>query len=453
MEGTSMPMNELADLVNGDAALVRRGRFLSTSFLVEVGETPWLVTVEGGRIARVERGPFLLRSWTFALRAPADAWERFWQPLPPPGYHDVLAMARFGVARIEGDLQPLMANLEYVKQVLAAPRRPPVARAGGVSREDQRAALRPSDVSAQRDVIGSDESAPAARPRDPGADRVPAIEPIVGRYLHLDLEGRPHRVYFEEAGQGIPLLCLHTAGSDTRQFRHLMTDEEITRAFRVIAFDMPWHGKSTPPAGWEHEEYRLTSRRYVDTICAFAEALGLERPVALGCSIGGRIVLHLALERADRFRALIGLESADWQQPWYDTAWLHRPDVHGGEVSAAMVSGLVGPESPAESRWETLWAYLISGPGVFKGDLHFYRVDSDLRGRVGAIDTRRCPLYLLTGEYDFSCTPEDTERTAKAIPGARYRMMRGLGHFPMSEDPARFREYILPVLDEIRRRG
>ena len=40
------------------------------------------------------------------------------------------------------------------------------------------------------------------------------IEPIVGRYLALDLAGRPHRIYFEEAGRGIPLVCLHTAGAD-----------------------------------------------------------------------------------------------------------------------------------------------------------------------------------------------------------------------------------------------
>ena len=50
------------------------------------------------------------------------------------------------------------------------------------------------------------------------------IEPITGRYLRLDLEGRPHRVYFEEAGQGVPLLLLHTAGADGRQWRHLMND-------------------------------------------------------------------------------------------------------------------------------------------------------------------------------------------------------------------------------------
>ena len=41
----------------------------------------------------------------------------------------------------------------------------------------------------------------------------PRFEPAIGRYLHLDLLGRPHRLYVEEAGNGIPLLCLHTAGS------------------------------------------------------------------------------------------------------------------------------------------------------------------------------------------------------------------------------------------------
>ena len=48
------------------------------------------------------------------------------------------------------------------------------------------------------------------------------IEPITGRYLHLDLEGRRNRIYFEEAGAGIPLVCLHTAGSDARQFRAIL---------------------------------------------------------------------------------------------------------------------------------------------------------------------------------------------------------------------------------------
>ena len=279
------------------------------------------------------------------------------------------------------------------------------------------------------------------------------FEPIVGRYLQVPIDGRMCRVYVEQAGTGIPVLCLHTAGADARQYRHLMCDSEITERFRIIAFDMPWHGKSYPPPGWQVGGYELTTHLYVETVRAVVRALALERPVVMGCSIGGRIVLQLANDHGAEFRALIGVEAADYQAPWYDTSWLYRGDVHGGEVCAALVSGLVAPQSPAQYRDETLWQYMQGGPGVFRGDLYFYRVDGDLRGKLGNIDTAATPLYLLTGEYDFSCTPEDTRRTAAGIPGAEVVEMKEVGHFPMSENPAQFRHYLLPVLDQIHARG
>ena len=279
------------------------------------------------------------------------------------------------------------------------------------------------------------------------------VEPIVGRYVHLRIAGRDNRVYFEESEgvekNNIPLVCLHTAGSDGRQFRHLMTDNAVTNNFRVIAFDLPWHGKSLPPTGYHNEEYRLTTESYVEAILRFCRGLGLERPVIMGCSMGGRVVLELALKHPKELRAVIGLEASDYQEPWYDTDWLHRPDVHGGEICASLISGLVAPQSPEEFRWETLWGYLCSGPGIFKGDLHFYREDSDYRDRSPKINTRLCPLYLLTGEYDFSCTPEDTKRTARSIPGSEVTIMENLGHFPMSENPRLFRRYLVPVLQKI----
>jgi pimeloyl-ACP methyl ester carboxylesterase len=125
----------------------------------------------------------------------------------------------------------------------------------------------------------------------------PRFEPIVGRYLNFELLGRPHRLYIEEAGQGIPLLCLHTAGSDGRQYRGLLNDTRITDHFRVVVFDMPWHGKSSPPEGYQNEEYKLTSRDYVRMILEIADVLELDKPVVMGCSIGGRIVLYLAPAR------------------------------------------------------------------------------------------------------------------------------------------------------------
>jgi len=276
------------------------------------------------------------------------------------------------------------------------------------------------------------------------------FDPIVGRYLRLDIEGRAHRVYVEEAGQGIPLVCLHTAGADTRQYRGLMNDPRILANFRVIAFDLPWHGKSSPPAGWQHEEYRLGSASYVNNVLAVCDALGLEKPVVIGCSIGGRIVLKLAIEHPTRFGALIGLQAGAHVDPYYDLGWLNRPDVHGGEVCAAVVSGLVAPTSPDEHRWETLWHYMQGGPGVFKGDLYFYKIDGDIRSQIERIDTGACPLYLLSGEYDYSCTPEETLDVASRVAGAEVEIMPGLGHFPMSEDPDRFIGHLLPILERIR---
>jgi pimeloyl-ACP methyl ester carboxylesterase len=408
-------IERIADLVNADEELVRRGRHISTTFLLEIGDQGYLIKIIEGRIVSITPGPFVTPNYSFALRAPRDEWELFWTKLPPPGHHDIYALFKRGKLVIEGDLHPLMANLLYFKDVLATPRK---------------------DGAEKR-------SAPAASPKKP------SFEPIVGRYLHLDLLGRPHRLYIEEAGQGIPLLCLHTAGSDGRQYRGLLNDPRITEKYRVIVFDMPWHGKSSPPEGYQREEYKLTSRDYVRMILEIADALELDKPVVMGCSIGGRIVLYLAHQHAKRFRAIIGLETAAHVAPYYDVNWLHRGDVHGGEVSAGVVSGLCAPTAPDNHRWETLWHYLQSGPGVFKGDLHFYKVDGDIRDRVDQIDGRTTPLYLLTGEYDYSCTTEGTLDVAKRT-GAEAVIMKGLGHFPMSEDPPRFIEYLLPVLEKIR---
>lgn len=275
------------------------------------------------------------------------------------------------------------------------------------------------------------------------------IEPITGRYVHLDIEGRPYRIYFEEAGAGIPLLCLHTAGAHSSQYRHLMCDDAVTDQFRVVAFDLPWHGKSNPPVGWEGEDYKLTSQFYVAAIAAFSQAMELERPVVMGCSMGGRVVVRLAQEQGKALRGVIGLEGSDSPSPWYDNSWLESPEFLRGDFCAALVSGLVAPQSPDEFRWETLWHYYQGGPEVFKGDMHFYRTDSDYARESGTIDTGHCPVYLMTGEYDYSCTPEDTLRTAERIPGAEAIIMAGMGHFPMSENPAAFREHILPVLAKI----
>jgi hypothetical protein len=121
--GLSEAIERMPELVNGDTALVHRGRYVSSDLLIEVGAIPYYISVTNGQIASLQRGPLLMRSWSFAIRGREEAWRQFWRAFPPPHFHDIFALAKRGEFRIEGDLRPLMTNLLYFKAMLAAPRR------------------------------------------------------------------------------------------------------------------------------------------------------------------------------------------------------------------------------------------------------------------------------------------------------------------------------------------
>lgn len=352
------------------------------------------------------------------LSASVQAWQALLGPSPQPGLQTLSAMRRTGNLTVEGDHLAFYRNLMML-ELLFSMGRP-----------------RPDKPASQCDT--------------------PVIEPVIGHYIRLLIEGRPQRLYFEESGQGIPLICLHTAGADGRQYRHILNDAEITQHFRVIVFDLPWHGKSSPPAGFENETYQLTTHRYLSTVMAVVDALRLHQPVIMGCSIGGRAVLHLALHHSRELRAVIGLQSALYADNTIDgepdgIRPLHRPDMHAQELSGALMAGLIAPQSNLTDYWETLWHYMQSGPGVFMGDLHYYFTDGDLRhGQIDGINTRDCPVYLLTGEYDTSATPALSQELADKIGATYFKIMKGMGHFPMSENPETFRDYLLPILEMIR---
>ncbi len=404
----------LTAALDGNAALQRRAALAALSLTVLSGEVARTVKI-GARIAVT---PGAAPDAAFSLATTEANWAEFAKPVPAVGFQSLVGMQRMGHLKVAGDMVAYGRNLIFLEQLFTA--------------------LRPDALAETVVPVGE-----------------PMIEPAIGRYLRLDLNGRPHRIYFEEAGEGIPLVCLHTAGADGRQYRALLNDAEITRRFRVIVFDLPWHGKSSPPPGFEREAYKLTTDLYVDTVMAFCRALKLERPVVMGCSIGGRAVLHLALRHGDYFRAAIGLQAATHAEAGADTRLrdlgvLFRPDVHGQEAAAGSVACLISPTSPNAERWETLWHYMQGGPGIFMGDLNYYFAEGDLRnGLLDGLDTKKCPLHLLTGEYDLSATPELTAELAKLVNATSFQVMKGLGHFPMSESPQQFRRYLLPVLDRI----
>lgn len=112
-------LEALKERVNQDAGLVRRGRYLTATFLLQSGDTSWLVSIFEGKVVSVTRGPFVMPSSAFALRASEAEWQKFFLAKPPPGSNDLMALVRRKALKAEGDLQVFMSHLRYFKEALA----------------------------------------------------------------------------------------------------------------------------------------------------------------------------------------------------------------------------------------------------------------------------------------------------------------------------------------------
>ncbi len=271
-------------------------------------------------------------------------------------------------------------------------------------------------------------------------------------FLYLTIDGVEYRIYLEQAGAGIPVMLQHTAGTDARQWRHLLEDDELTRDFRFVAWDLPYHGKSLPPLSQRYWEtgYKLRMDWFMRYVVALKKELALDRPVFMGCSMGGLLATDLALHYPGEFRAAIALEPLiKSPEPGSLTDWYWRPTV-SNDSRAALQHTQCSPSSPEEYRRETIWLYSQGAPCVFPGDLHYYVEEHDLTNTAKDIDTKKIDLYLLNADYDWSATVEEGQELAAMIPGSQWIRLNDLGHFPMSENPVKFREHLEPILREIK---
>ena len=408
-----------------DRRLRATGAGTDAAFTLRRGaDVVWIHLLEG-EVAGHALDDGFDRRVDFGLTAPADVWERLWQAVPPPRHQSLFALlSKVPEFAVEGSREALARHAHAIARLLELGR--PPAPGGGADGDG-----------------GDDGEGDACRDAEP-AD----LSAVTGRYVRVELSTGVAQLFAEQAGDGRDLLFLHTAGSDGRQYHHLLADAELRASWRMTAFDLPAHGRSTPPTGLGEGEWRLTTDRYVEAIVAAADALGLERPVVLGCSMGGEICLELALRHPDRFAAAVACQAAD-RVEGRQVAWAKHARVNEKLFVPEWVDGLMSPTAPPARRAEVRWAYSQSAHGVYWGDIEFYSREWDARDRVGGIETARCPVHILAGEYDYSCTPELARATAERIPGARFTEMRGLGHFPMAEDPEAFLAYLRPVLAQI----
>jgi pimeloyl-ACP methyl ester carboxylesterase len=414
--------DEVIAAAQASPAFLLAARFWTGTTLCRMGGEGWLLEMNDGAIAGFRRADVSEKA-DIIINGPATSWEKLLQRVPPPGYQDPFYNDGRSCFRMEGDMVAAVAPFYHAVQEFIEILR--------TVRSGPRTEVAPAEVERKFDSA-------------------------VGRYIYVRVAGVQYRVYFEESGQGkIPLLLQHSAGADGRQWRHLLENPDIQKNYRLIAYDLPFHGKSLPPATikWWEQPYILTRNFLMEAVIAIADTLELDRPVFMGCSVGGMLAPDLAFYHPDKFRAVIAINGGLAMGKTNPLPGMERtfgsPQV-GAHWKASFMRGQTAPTSPDAYRRETTWVYSQGGPPVLEGDIFYHMIDHDLTYEQAAqIDTSRTAVYLLTGEYDFLATETGTGRLAEAVKGSHFQILPGLGHFGAAENPEGFSTAVVPVLQEI----
>ncbi len=247
---------------------------------------------------------------------------------------------------------------------------------------------------------------------------------IEARYLEID----GSLSYVEVAGEGPPVLCVHTAGQSGVQWRYT-TRALAELGYRVVVPDLPGHGRSEPAAGGPVEDLG----HYAEWLRTLVGLLGLDRPYVVGCSIGGKVALDLAIRCGDELSGVVAMAAeagngsvkvSGLRRELEDVAAPSRTDRTYLGTLAVVGSSLTGAHAELVARM-----HRREDPAVSTSDLIGWGTH-DVRAQLPSIT---CPVHLVAGEDDLWVRAAQVRSTADRIPDARCTVLPGIGHYPMEE--------------------
>lgn len=244
------------------------------------------------------------------------------------------------------------------------------------------------------------------------------------------------KLFYEEKGKGTPLLFLHGFTLDRRMWSDQLA--LLSDRFRVITYDARGFGKSDKPTVG-------VPYRHCDDANALCEALGIEKVVAIGHSIGGHQMLEFVLTHPKRVRAFAGVAvSGIASVPFPEDVMA----LFGAVKQAAKEKGI----AEAKKLWSTsgwfesarerpeLRARLDVMLEDFSGwhwlnDNPVKNIEPPAAERLGEIAV---PVAVISGERDLPYNTQIAEELVAKIRGATNVRMKGVGHMANMEDPVTF---------------
>ncbi len=245
------------------------------------------------------------------------------------------------------------------------------------------------------------------------------------------------RMHCVDAGQGPAIVLIHGINASHKSFAGWM--RELAPNYRVVAVDLPGHGLTGPDS-----RGRYSWREMAEMVHGLTAALGLERFVLCGNSLGGAVAAELALLHPERVRALVligaigGPEIGPKPPP---LRVLSRPllgrlfsimtprAIVRHVLASTYADAMKLTEADIDATYDLT---LRAGNRRAARQVLLKGGDQGLAARIGGI---RVPTLLLWGDGDTWAIPSRGKWYAEHIPGAKLVRFANLGHLPMAEDP------------------
>lgn len=265
-----------------------------------------------------------------------------------------------------------------------------------------------------------------------------------------------HEVAYRMAGEGETILLIHGMAGSSDTWRHVMP--QLARHYRVIAPDLPGHGRSDKPGAGD---YSLGA--YANGLRDLLTALDVERATIVGQSLGGGVAMQLAYQHPEQCERLVLVSSGGLGREV--SLMLRLLAAPGAElVLKVAVPSFVRDGGDAVRRWlgsqgiranriDEMWrAYASLGDAETRqAFLRTLRSVIDIGGQSVSAHDR---LYLadamatlvIWGDADPIIPVSHAEAAHQTMPGSRVEILPGVGHFPQVEAPERLTELLLDFL-------
>jgi 4,5:9,10-diseco-3-hydroxy-5,9,17-trioxoandrosta-1(10),2-diene-4-oate hydrolase len=273
---------------------------------------------------------------------------------------------------------------------------------------------------------------------------------------YVDVDGSRVRYWVE--GEGPAVLLVHGLACSAEFWQYNVAPLAAEAEYRVHALDLPGFGLSDKQLQNFSLEYAASFLR------RFMDALGIERAILAGNSMGGVLCAQLAMESPQRLDGLILVGSAGFGKELNPFLRLWSLTLVGdllfrGYQMAfpALKVWVFCDASSIQEDWLEGAAAMLRMPGVRENTLRVARTGLNLRGQreelfrglhsgLGSVSV---PTLIVWGDHDAAVPVSHAYAAQELIPHAELRIMEGCGHTPQVERPEEFNELVLEFLDSV----